>query len=127
MLDLYNLQPQYWPDKSIPRVYLTEDEKVPSQQEILDTVKYILQNNLIKATLDTEIEEEETVLCITVDNDDNSLFTVFMGLVELLPLKIDLTWYKALDEIMECIYLDPSSNSIQNFNTLINSIKNQIN
>ena len=51
MLDLYNLQPQYWPDKSIPRVYLTEDEKVPSQQEILDTVNIFYKIILLKQPL----------------------------------------------------------------------------
>ena len=129
--DLYTLEPQYWEDDTKAREYNHEDDTPVTKEDAI----YIVKHNIDKVTIIVEEDDDEDgygdddeangSLFIQVDTDDASMFTILMGLVAIAYPDIDQTYFKALDEVMECVYVPDEDAHVaeKKMITLIEEIK----
>jgi len=122
--DLYELEAGYY-DGETPRDYYDADGNIITKEDAL----YAIINNIDEITVKVDNDYENTpALFIQVDYDDASMFTTFMDLASIVFPDIDQTYFRKLDEPMECIYL-PEENvytAEEKINALIEQIKNKL-
>ena len=118
-MNLFDIEPQYWPDERIPRTFKNGDGSVLSMEDTFEIVTSIITEHKVEIV---ELPEEELTLFITVDDDDFSAFTTFMQMVQRVYPDIDLTPFYNLDEIMECTYIAEDDKSLISFNILMKQL-----
>lgn len=117
-IDLYELEPAFWPDTNVPRQYEKEDSTYLTDQEAAQIIKEIIEEDLLHTP-----REDGNTLFATIDDDDNSHFTIFMNLVQRVYPDIDISWFRALDEVSECTYVGDVKSSVKGLRELVLHIK----
>ena len=124
MIDLYELEIAEWENEGEPIEYIKEDGSLLTLAESTDIVKEVFLKDLI--TMKEEGDGESVFIFIKTLNDDYSAFTIVMSLVQMVLPSLDLTVFRTLDEVMECVYVYSEPNHLAKLENLLAKIKKEV-